>query len=131
MLDVAEAHEAATVMLCSGKIAYELMEKRQEQQRWDTAIVRLEQLYPLPDREIESLVLRYHRAERWLWVQEEPANMGAWPYLRLHLPLPELRPVCRKETSTTATGFPVQHQAEQRDLIERAFAEREPFARPS
>ena len=73
------------VLLCSGKIYYDLMAARTEQQRGDVAIVRVEQLYPLPADEIRAELGRYPNAEL-VWVQEEPANQGGWPFMALNLP---------------------------------------------
>jgi 2-oxoglutarate dehydrogenase E1 component len=109
------------VLLCSGRFYYELLERREKEGRADTAIVRLEQLYPVPVRGVEALRQKYSQAARWLYVQEEPANMGAWPHLALHLRLPGLEGVSRPETSTTATGFPAQHTREQEEILAHAF----------
>ncbi|MFZ5433589.1 MAG: 2-oxoglutarate dehydrogenase E1 component [Calditrichota bacterium] len=119
----AATDQVRTVLFCTGKLYYELLEHQRAHERHDVTIVRLEQLYPLPIVQIQKIAERYRAAKHWRWVQEEPANMGAWPFLNRHWRTPELAPVCRNESSTTATGFPVQHAAEQRALIEQAFAD--------
>jgi 2-oxoglutarate dehydrogenase E1 component len=110
------------VIGCTGKIYYELAERRAQDGREDIAFVRLEQLYPLPIEALHGIRKKYAAASEWLWVQEEPGNMGAWPFLTLHLPDLNLRCVSRKESSTTATGFSKQHQAEQKAILDQAFA---------
>ncbi|MBI4238048.1 MAG: 2-oxoglutarate dehydrogenase E1 component [Deltaproteobacteria bacterium] len=110
------------VILCTGKIYYELVEQRAQAGRRDVAICRLEQLYPLPKAQCAELVQRYPHAE-WVWVQEEPANMGAWPFLLRAWTASALRVVARKESSTPATGFHRQHQTQQQEILTQAFAD--------
>ncbi len=117
----ADPQKVRRVILCSGRLYYDLLERRDKEQRADTALIRLEQLYPVPEKQIAALRQKYVQATRWLYVQEEPANMGGWPYLRNHLPLPGLEGVSRAEASTTATGFPAQHAREQEEILQRAF----------
>jgi 2-oxoglutarate dehydrogenase E1 component len=116
-----EAKSVRRVLLCSGKIYYDLVERRQKEQRTDVAIVRLEQLYPLPEAALNDLTARYASAEKWFWVQEEPANMGAWPFVQTQVKLP-LECIARPPSSTTATGFPAQHLAEQQAILDAAFS---------
>ncbi len=110
-----------TVLLCSGKIYYELLEKREKDKREDVAIVRMEQLYPLPEPYLEKALSRYGKARRFVWVQEEPENMGAWAYLCRAFKIRPLELVSRPESATPATGFYRQHVREQQELLERAF----------
>ena len=69
-----------TVVFCQGKVYYDLLEKKEELGRDDHALVRIEQLHPLPVEQLQAVLKRYAKAERHLWVQEEPENMGAWPH---------------------------------------------------
>ncbi|HZY76081.1 MAG TPA: multifunctional oxoglutarate decarboxylase/oxoglutarate dehydrogenase thiamine pyrophosphate-binding subunit/dihydrolipoyllysine-residue succinyltransferase subunit [Jatrophihabitantaceae bacterium] len=117
------------VLLCSGKVYYDLAHAREEQGRSDVAIVRLEQLYPLPASELVAELGRYPGAEL-VWVQEEPANQGAWPFVALNLPeqlqaagdnRPLLR-VSRKASASPAVGSLSRHEAQQREIIAGAFA---------
>jgi 2-oxoglutarate dehydrogenase E1 component len=114
------------VLLCTGKIYYELLAYREQHKREDTAIIRLEQLYPLRDELLEKTLAPYADNTRVLWVQEEPFNMGAWRYLHekfgKHLfgRLP-FGPVSRHESASPATGSSSAHKLEQQQLIERAF----------
>jgi 2-oxoglutarate dehydrogenase E1 component len=115
------------VLVCTGKIAHELMDERDEQHR-PVAVVRVEQLYPWPDRELAAVLGRYPNAEELVWVQEEPANMGAWTFVapRLHeLPGAErltIRSVARAPSASPASGSVKIHEREQRDLLAAALA---------
>jgi len=111
------------IALCSGKIFYDLAKARAEDST--TALVRLEQLYPLPGAELGALLARYPAEAELVWVQEEPANMGAWPSLALHLPEQlgqrALRLVSRPESAAPATGSLVNHGAEQQRVVDSAL----------
>lgn len=108
------------VLLCNGKIYYDLFEKQQELQRQDVAIVRLEQLYPLPIEQLREVQAKYKNAE-FYWVQEEPRNMGAWGYmLRVVTELP-LQVIARTPSPSPATGFSKEHIAQQENLVNLAF----------
>lgn len=115
------ASEVNQIVLCSGKVYFDLAERREELQRNDVAIIRLEQLYPLPERELEKLLADYPDGTSVTWVQEEPENMGAWRYLRVawgyllfnKYPFSgEFRP----SSASPATGSHLSHDIEQ-DLI--------------
>ncbi len=113
------------VLLCSGKVYYDLAKAREERGARDTAIVRLEQLYPLPEAELQAVLQAYPDA-RLTWVQEEPANMGAWGFLRLNLSPSALggralAAVARAESASPATGSAASHKAEQALLMDQAF----------
>jgi len=88
------------------------------------AIVRLEQLYPLPIKQLENVIARYPNCQTWCWVQEEPENMGAWIFMnrKFRFTLKPLQLVSRKETSSPAGGFVKKHTLNQQALIERAFS---------
>jgi 2-oxoglutarate dehydrogenase E1 component len=125
---VSDPRAVRRVILGSGRIFYALDEARGERRATDVALVRLEQLYPFPRREVEQILARYRRAEVLRWVQEEPGNMGAWRHLRHRfesaLPLGmALEKVSRPDSSTPATGYYQKHVEEERNLIEGAFAE--------
>ncbi len=118
------------VLLCTGKIYYELLAYREQHKREDTAIIRIEQLYPFGDDLLEQLLKPYVEGTRVLWVQEEPFNMGAWRHLHekfcKHLfgRLP-FAPISRHESASPATGSSSAHKLEQQQLIERAFGDSE------
>ena len=114
------------VVLCSGKIYYDLLGHAQENEHDDVAIVRVEQLYPLATSALTSTLKKYPGAEI-VWVQEEPENMGAWWYMFPHLiELTGERParVTRAASASPATGFKEAHEIEQNRILETAFAEK-------
>jgi len=121
-------HPAAVrrVLLCSGKIYYDLMERVGELGEHVPAIVRLEQLYPFPADELVPVLERYGAAAELVWVQEEPRNMGAWRFVheQMHKALPdrrEIRYVGRPERASPAEGYPALHQREQQHVIAQAL----------
>ena len=113
------------VLLCSGKVYYDLAAARAEQQRADVAIVRVEQLYPLPVERDARRAGPLPDAEL-VWVQEEPANQGAWPFMALNLPEHldgrALRRVSRRASASPAVGSQRVHEAQQREIVAAAFA---------
>ena len=113
-----------TVLLCSGKIYYDLLRKQQTDQRKDIAIVRIEQLYPFAEAQFKNIISRYPKKARLIWVQEEPANMGALWYLRnlfaeLNL---DMAFIARPNSASPASGFKAISDAEQKAIVEQAFA---------
>lgn len=120
----ADVKKVTRVLLCSGKIYYDLLEKQQADKRSDVAIVRLEQLYPTPIDQIAKIKAKYAKATEFVWVQEEPENMGAWPYLCRKFRTDEiikLDVISRTESASTATGYSKQHTAQQLHIIGKAF----------
>jgi 2-oxoglutarate dehydrogenase E1 component len=121
-----ETPPVARVLLCSGKIYFELLERRDALKRYDVAIVRLEQLHPWPREELRAALAAYPDGTRVVWVQEEPGNQGAWPYVErrfrgaLFDRLP-LEGIARSESASPATGSHASHQLEQRELLDAAF----------
>ncbi|MFM8984994.1 MAG: 2-oxoglutarate dehydrogenase E1 component [Planctomycetia bacterium] len=114
------------ILLCTGKVAYELEKRRQELGRRDVAIVRVEQLYPLPKAALEAALAGYAPGTLAVWVQEEPENMGAWRFLRIHFGdrLCDRFPftgVCRQSAASPATGSKKSHDVEQNELLGAAF----------
>jgi multifunctional 2-oxoglutarate metabolism enzyme len=112
---------ARRVLLCSGKVYWELAARRAEDGVEDVAIVRLERLHPVPSAELVHELGRYPAGAELLWVQEEPANQGAWSFLRDHLPA-GVRCISPPASATTAPGAPERFAREQRDVIDRAFS---------
>ncbi len=106
--------------MCSGKMYYDLLKRQQDEKRSDVAIVRLEQVYPFPKKQFEALLKRYGQPEL-IWVQEEPANMGAWSYLATHHSEYGWRMVSRAAAASPATGFLKKHEQEQVEIVDRAF----------
>jgi len=122
--EYADVKKVKRVLLCSGKIYYDLLEKQQADKRKDVAIVRIEQLYPTPVVQILKVKAKYNKATEFFWVQEEPENMGAWPYIcrKFHNDkVINLNVISRHEGSSTATGFAKQHAAQQLHIVSKAF----------
>ncbi|MFD9735601.1 multifunctional oxoglutarate decarboxylase/oxoglutarate dehydrogenase thiamine pyrophosphate-binding subunit/dihydrolipoyllysine-residue succinyltransferase subunit [Umezawaea sp. NPDC059074] len=114
------------VVLCSGKIYYELAAEQEKREVKDTAVVRVEQLYPVPARKLTEALEQYPNATEVRWTQEEPANQGAWPFYGLALP--ELLPprfrvvrVSRRPMAAPSAGSSKVHEVEQREIITKAF----------
>lgn len=123
-LAAAKAGQVTRVLLCSGKIYWDLLAHRVKTGDEHTAIVRLEQLYPLDAEAARAAVAPFDGAEL-VWVQDEPRNQGPWTFLSMHLPQllnRTLRVVSRKESASPAAGSAKKHQAQQAHLIETAFA---------
>jgi len=119
--DTLEPKKVKRLMFCSGKIYYDLLDEQQKENRNDTAIVRIEQLFPLPFNQISAVIAKYQHVEDLVWVQEEPINMGAWPFLNLQLRELNFRVVARPASGSTATGSSQFHLIRQRKIIEKAF----------
>lgn len=117
---VEEVGKIKKVLFCSGKIYYELAERKQAEKRSDIAIIRIEQLYPLPHKQIDALYAKYAKAV-WFWVQEEPLNMGAATYMQMALKSVNYGVISRKPSASTASGFGKVHAKEQNEILETAF----------
>lgn len=118
---VNDAGNIKKVLLCSGKIYFDLDDRRKKENRTDVAIIRLEQLYPLPQLQLEALYKKYDKAI-WYWVQEEPLNMGAAAYLRMNMEQLNFTIISRKASAASATGFAKVHAQEQEAIVEKAFS---------
>lgn len=118
---VSNAADVKKVLFCSGKIYYDLAERQQKNNHTDTAIVRVEQLYPLPAKQLEALYKKYSKAT-WFWVQEEPLNMGAASFLQMNLKSINYGVISRQPSAATATGYAKVHKQEQEEIIETAFS---------
>ncbi|MDD2851466.1 MAG: 2-oxoglutarate dehydrogenase E1 component [Desulfuromonadaceae bacterium] len=115
----------STVLFCSGKIYYDLCDYRTKEQRDDVAIIRVEQLYPLRTDLMKEAIAHYSGVTAWRWVQEEPANMGAWSFLRARLSRllgAHCVYVGRQPAAAPATGSHRQHKVEQDELMVQAFS---------
>jgi len=142
----ADPKKVKRLLVCSGKIYYDLLKRRQETGRNDVAIVRLEQMYPFPTTQFEAVLAKYKGADRPIWVQEEPANMGAWGYLLMNQHQYDwklsARPSAasgawgyllmnqhqydwklsaRPSAASPATGFPKVHEKQQIAVVDAAF----------
>lgn len=132
--DTVATADVRKVVFCSGKVYYDLIAEREKRGANDTAIVRIERLYPLPGAELQAEIAKYAGAEKYIWAQEEPANQGAWPFIALNLidhldlavgadiPARErLRRISRPHSSSPAVGSAKRHQAEQQALVAEVF----------
>ncbi len=118
--EAATAKDVKRVLLCSGKIYYDLLEAQGKRKVKDTAIVRLEQLYPFPENQLKAIFKKYKGA-KLVWVQEEPANMGPLSFMQRMLPKQEMDFISRKASASPATGFSKVHKAEQEKIVAQAF----------
>ncbi|HYO04138.1 MAG TPA: multifunctional oxoglutarate decarboxylase/oxoglutarate dehydrogenase thiamine pyrophosphate-binding subunit/dihydrolipoyllysine-residue succinyltransferase subunit [Mycobacterium sp.] len=115
------------ILLTSGKIYYDLAARKARENREDVAIVRVEQLYPLPKRRLGATLDEYPNAQEFCWVQEEPANQGAWPTFGLAMPelLPDkltgIKRISRRAMSAPSSGSSKVHAVEQQEIIDEAF----------
>ncbi len=115
-----DASQVKKVLFCSGKIYFELTERQHKENKKDIAIIRLEQIYPLPFKQLENLYQKYRKAT-WFWVQEEPLNMGAASFLQMNLKTLNYGMISRQPGAATATGYAKMHTQEQEEIIETAF----------
>ena len=125
---IGDRSKATRILLTAGKLYYELNERKQKESRDDVAIVRMEQLAPLPKRRLRETLDRYPNTREFFWVQEEPANQGAWPRFGMELPelLPDklagLKRISRRAMSAPSSGSSKVHAVEQREIIDEAFS---------
>ena len=115
------AKSVKKVLLCSGKIYYDLQERQEENQRKDVAIVRLEQLHPFPEKQVTKLLMKYKGA-KMIWVQEEPENMGYWAYILRTYRTVDFELISRVPSASPAVGYNKLHTKEQQEIIDKAFA---------
>ena len=118
--DFAEAKKVKRVLLCSGKVYFDLLDEQRTSDRKDVAIVRLEQLHPFPQKQLAAELAKYPKAKVY-WVQEEPENMGYWNFMLRYMRRELEDVVARKPSASPATGYNKIHIKEQKDLVARAF----------
>lgn len=112
-----------TLVLCSGKFYYEMIEKAEEQGVKNAAFIRMEQLYPLPEKQLDDVVSKYKNVKQMIWAQEEPENMGAWHYIALSLRKYDLINISRRSSAAPAAGSSALHKRRLKDLFDRLFAQ--------
>jgi 2-oxoglutarate dehydrogenase E1 component len=120
--DNMEAKKVKRVAFCSGKIYYDLIERRATEASEDIAFIRLEQLYPFPKKQVDAIIKKYAQAKEYLFVQEEPENMGPYRFVDKHLRALKLRYVGRDEAASPATGFAKRHAAESEEIMTAIFS---------
>lgn len=109
------------VVFCTGKMYYDLLVEKERLEAKDLALIRIEQLFPFPLEKFNAIITKYSNAKLHLWVQEEPENMGAWPFIRNLIKEPELQAVCRAASASPAVGLNKIHLLGQQELIEKVF----------
>jgi 2-oxoglutarate dehydrogenase E1 component len=114
-------NEITKMVFCSGKIYYELLSEKEKLNRKEIAIIRIEQLYPFPQEQFQNLISKYYSAKEYLWVQEEPENMGAWSHILRIVKGVNFKLISRPESASPASGSHQAHDREQRTLIEMVF----------
>ncbi|MDX2431421.1 MAG: 2-oxoglutarate dehydrogenase E1 component [Bacteroides sp.] len=118
-----DVDEVRRVVFCSGKIYYDLLARKQKLGVRDIALVRLEQIFPFPEKQVKSILKKYHSNMLSLWVQEEPENMGAWYFIRNAMKNIDIIPVTRQPSGSPATGLIKLHQISQTEIIDKVFRE--------
>ena len=114
--------EVKTVVICSGKFYYDLEQEREKRGRMDVALIRIEQLFPLPIKEIEQHMAQFPNTSDWVWAQEEPRNMGAWSYLLLQWEAAtKFRPASRRYYGAPAAGSAMRFQRRHQQVIDYVF----------
>lgn len=117
--DYATNKDVKKVLFCSGKVYFDLLEEQKKKKAKDVAIVRVEQIYPWPQKQIDTILKKY-KNPKLVWVQEEPKNMGAWSFINMRVDM-NLEVVSRKISASPATGFSKVHKEEQAGLVKQAF----------
>jgi len=119
-----DAKKVKTIALCSGKIYYDVLEQKEAQGKGDhVALVRLEQIYPFPEKQIEVIIKKYGKDKKYVWLQEEPENMGAWTFIMKKTRNYEVRfdVISRSESGSPASGSPIASKLRHQSLITRLF----------
>jgi 2-oxoglutarate dehydrogenase E1 component len=119
----ADPAKVRRVVLCSGKVYYDLLKYRTQEAIEDVALVRIEQLYPFHERMVQNMLDRYRKVREWVWAQEESQNMGGWTFVepRFRALGCDIRYAGRDASASTATGSQQVHVREQRELVEAAL----------
>lgn len=116
------AKEVDTVAFCSGKIYYDVLEQKEQQQCGENiALVRIEQLYPMPDKQLQAIIEKYGKKTRYIWLQEEPENMGAWSYMKRCFDHADLTYIGRTASASPAAGSPRIYEQRHKALIDQLF----------
>jgi 2-oxoglutarate dehydrogenase E1 component len=118
----AKPKKVKKVLLCTGKVYFDLLEEQQASKREDVAIIRIEQLHPFPAKQIDQILSGYAKNAKIYWVQEEPENMGAWSYILRVYKSTELELISRRSSASPATGYAKVHAKEQAEIVKKAFA---------
>lgn len=124
--DIIDSKNITRVAFCSGKVYYDLIERREKEGVNDIAFIRLEQLYPFPKKQIDTILKKYNKAKEFLFIQEEPENMGPWRFadnqFRKLSSAISLKYIGRNEAASPATGFAKRHAAENEEIMSKIFS---------
>ena len=120
--DSAKSNNITSVVFCSGKFYYDLLVDKENKGINDIALVRLEQLFPLPEKQIEDLLRKYKDAKNIIWAQEEPENMGAWVHVLSRLRDIPFKLVSRSASGSPATGSSKLHAIRHQKVIDKVFS---------
>jgi 2-oxoglutarate dehydrogenase E1 component len=120
--DTIDAKNVTRVAFCSGKIYYDLIERREKEGVNDITFIRLEQLYPFPQKQVDAILKKYSKAKDYLFIQEEPENMGPWRFVDKNLRKLNLKYVGRHESASPATGYAKRHAAENEEIMTNIFS---------
>ena len=115
--------EVRRLVFCSGKVYYDLLQRKHELNARDLALVRIEQIHPFPITKVDEIIKKYPNSMLNLWVQEEPENMGAWYYIQNQMKKYNIIPVTRQPSGSPATGLNKLHQLSQKEIIDKVFRE--------
>jgi len=119
--DAVDSKKITRVAFCSGKVFYDLIERREKEGANNIAFIRLEQLYPFPKKQIDAIVKKYSKSKEFLFVQEEPENMGPWRFVDHNLRALNLKYIGRSASASPATGFAKRHAAENEEIMTNIF----------
>ncbi len=120
--DTVDAKNVTRLAFCSGKVYYDLIERREKEGVNDIAFVRIEQLYPFPHKQIDAILKKYNKVKDYLWIQEEAENAGAWRHIEHTMKSVSLVYVGRNEMAAPATGFSKRHAAESEEIMNKVFS---------
>ncbi len=119
--DNVDVDDVKRVVFCSGKVYYDLLARKEELDARDVALIRIEQLHPFPEKQVQEIIKKYKNTLLHLWVQEEPENMGPWYYIQNQLKGLKIIPVARLASGSTATGLTRLHNIGQNEIVNKVF----------
>jgi 2-oxoglutarate dehydrogenase E1 component len=117
----AKTDEVLQVVFTSGRLYYDLIAKKEELEAHDTAIVRIEQLYPFPIEQLRAIIKKYKKSQRYVWVQDEPENMGAWPFIHMNFKDVKLMPIARPASGSPAGGLLELHNKRLTKILSKVY----------
>ena len=119
--ETVDKKKVTSLVFCTGKFYYDLLKRRKENGRNDVALVRIEQLFPLPHKQLEAIISSYPKVKDYVWAQEEPRNMGAWGYMLMNFDLVKLRVASRRAYASPAAGSSTRSKARHKKVIDSVF----------